>query len=89
MISVLVNRCIVTIIQTEIWSCSTDQYEVMISASVWLLAVGNPVTFDVRKFEVAPWSSVPAANVSLNTAELLVFRSTAFVAIWYVGQLMI
>jgi len=57
------------------------QYEAMICASVALLADGKPVMFEARKLEVAPWSWLPAAKVSLKTAELFVLRSTALVAI--------
>ena len=57
------------------------QYELMISARVWLFACGKPVVVDARNTVVEPCSSLPAANVSLNTAELLVFLSTALVAI--------
>lgn len=53
----------------------------MIFANVWLLAPGHPVILEARNTPVAPCSSLPAANVSLKTAELLVFLSTALVAL--------
>lgn len=52
----------------------------MISAMVWLLATGQPVMFEERKGDVEACTSVPAAKVSLKTADMLVLRSTAFVA---------